>query len=78
MQALIFLDSATTMFSDFDVGMFLQCCLCQFFCLSIFHVAHHADGQLTPEYATQLGGQMQPIGLMVRRLLGVNVTTNHM
>lgn len=31
-------------------------------------------GQLTPEYATQLGGQMRPIGLMVKRLLGIHVS----
>jgi len=29
-------------------------------------------GQLTPEYATQKGGQMQPIGNMIKRLLGVS------
>ena len=28
-------------------------------------------GQLSPEYATQLGGQMQPIGAMIRRLMGL-------
>jgi len=27
-------------------------------------------GQMSPEYSTQLGGQMQPIGGMVRRLMG--------
>lgn len=27
-------------------------------------------GQMTPEYATQNGGQMRPIGDMLRRLLG--------
>ena len=27
-------------------------------------------GQLSPLYATQKGGQMQPTGLMIRRLLG--------
>ncbi len=29
-------------------------------------------GQLSPEYATQMGGQMQPIGAMLRRLMGLD------